>query len=247
MLLAVLLAVLLPACGGDRQRAAEPELTVAAAASLTAALEDYARGFAGARVRHSFAGSDELAAQIRRGARPDVYAAADAALPDALAREGLLELPVAFASNRLVLAVPRGSDIDSLEDLDRPAVDLVVGAPTVPAGAYTRAVLARLGAQRSRAILARVRSEEPDVKGVVGKLATGAADAGFLYRSDVIAAAGRLVAIELPARLRPRVTYAAAVVRGSPDPLAARRYVAGLRSERGLAALRGQGFSAPPR
>ena len=42
-----------------------------------------------------------------------------------------------------------------------------------------------------------VRSEEPDVRGVVGKLTQEAADAGFVYKSDVEAAKGRLDAIEL--------------------------------------------------
>ena len=56
-----------------------------------------------------FAGSDELAAQIRQGVKPDVYAAANTTLPDELHADGLVEKPVAFASNTLVLAVPAGS------------------------------------------------------------------------------------------------------------------------------------------
>ena len=54
----------------------------------------------------SFAGSDELAAQIRAGAKPDVFAAANTKLPDELFAEGLVERPRVFAANKLVLAVP---------------------------------------------------------------------------------------------------------------------------------------------
>ena len=68
-------------------------------------------------MRLSFAGSDELAAQIRQGVKPDVYAAANTKLPDALYDEGLLEQPVEFATNTFVLAVPKDSEIDSIDDL----------------------------------------------------------------------------------------------------------------------------------
>ena len=240
------LALLLAACGGGGS-AERPRLTVSAAASLTAPLERYGRAFGPARVRLSFGGSDELAAQIRRGARPDVYAAANTALPEELHHEGLVERPIAFATNRLVVAVPARSAIASLADLERRSVRLVVGSPSVPVGIYTRRALARLGRERTRRILAGVRSEEPDAKGVVAKVAQGAADAGFVYRTDVRAAGGRLRAIELPERLRPEAAYAAAVVRGSGHAGPARRFVRGLAGGRGAALLRGAGFGPPPR
>ena len=67
--------------------------------------------------------------------------------------------------------------------------------------APTRARCSRgWSAGERRAILANVRSSEPDVKGVVGKLVQGAADAGFVYRSDVEASGGELEAIELRRR-----------------------------------------------
>ena len=219
---------------------------MSAAASLTEALGTYAEQFPPARVRLSFAGSDELAAQIRRGVKPDVFAAANTDLPQELAREGLVEPPVVFATNTLVLAVPAGSDIDSLDDLVAPGRRLVIGAPSVPVGKYTRKVLARLGPERARRILAGVRSEEPDVKGVVAKVAGGAADAGFVYRTDALAAGDRVRAIALPARLKPDGSYGVAVVKGSSQPRVAQQYVSGLRSGAGARALREAGFGAPP-
>ena len=53
-------------------------------------------------------------------------------------------------------------------------------------------MLARLPAAQEKAILANVRSSEPDVKGIVGKLTQGAADAGFVYVTDVNATDGDL-------------------------------------------------------
>ena len=241
--LACLLAVALAGCGGG---GGGDRLLVSAAASMTEALGACSRGFDHTDVRLSFAGSDELAAQIRGGAKPDVYAAANAKLPRALNREGLLGAPVAFATNELVVAVPPGSGIRSLEDLVRPNVDLAIGSASVPVGSYTRELLARLPVNRARAILRNVRSDEPDVKGVVGKLSQGAVDAGFVYRSDVTAAGGRLRAIHLPRRLRPTVVYAAGVVRGAAEPRLARRYLQGLVSGSCAGALRRAGFGPAP-
>jgi molybdate transport system substrate-binding protein len=224
-----------------------PQLMVSAAASLKTALDGYASEFPDARVRAQFAGSDELAAQIERGVKPDVYAAANTALPEQLFAKGLVEQPRVFAGNELVLAVPaEGAKVRALADLERDGVDMAIGAASVPVGAYTRGLLSRLGGARERAILANVRSEEPNVQGIVGKLTQGAVDAGFVYRSDVRAAGGALKAIALPARLAPRIAYAAAVVTGAKQPLAARRYIDGLVTGKGQDALRAAGFLPPP-
>lgn len=231
--------------GGDGGEGGKARLTVSAAQSLQAAFEDYGARFDPATARFSFAGSDALAAQIRQGVRPDVYAAASPELPRRLFREGLVEEPVEFAGNRLVIAVPADSTIDGVADLGREGTALAVGAETAPVGAYTREVLGRLPAAQRRAVLANVRSLEPDVSGVVGKLTQGAADAGLLYATDVQGAGGRLRTIELPSRLRPRVTYVAAVVKGAKEPTAARAFIDGLLSGPGRAALRRAGFVAP--
>jgi molybdate transport system substrate-binding protein len=221
--LAAILA--LAGCGsGARQ------LKVSAAASLKQAFTAYEPD-----ARYSFAGSDQLAAQIRAGVRPDVYAAANTELPDDLHRHGLVERPVVFARNRLVLAT-RSPRIGSLADAAHPGTKLAIGSPTVPAGIYARKVLART-AGRGRRVLANVRSEEPDVTGVLGKVDQGAVDAGFVYATD--ARAARLRAVPLPDA---DVRYAVAVVRPGA---AARAFVRGLLSPRGRRALLRAGFRVP--
>jgi molybdate transport system substrate-binding protein len=233
-------AAIAAGCGDDDPDA----LVVSAAASLRGALTECANSEQEPRIRLQFAGSDELAAQIRKGVRPDVYAAANTRLPDQLAREGLLERPATFATNRLVLATPPRGTVDALEDLERAGLRLAIGSEGVPIGDYTREVIARLGARRARRVLANVRSEEPDVKGIVGKLAQGAADAGFVYRTD--AGAAGLRALPLPDRLQPEVAYAAAAVTGTDAAEEARAFVAGLRRGRCAGALRSAGFGPPP-
>src|SRR3954454_24311247 len=136
---------LLAGCGSsasdDAAPAAKPDLIVSAAASLKNAMTDYGQHFDGARVRASFAGSDELAAQIRQGVKPDVFASANTKLPDQLYQAGLGEKPTVSAANQLVLAVRPDSDIKALEDLGAPGIKIAMGAETVPVGSYTRKVL----------------------------------------------------------------------------------------------------------
>jgi len=242
-LAALLLAVpLLSACGSS----VRPQLDVSAAASLRDAFTRYGHELRFVTARFSFAGSDALAAQIEQGIRPDVFASANTQLPQALFAKGLVQEPVVFASNRLVLAVPASSHIATLADAERRGVTLAVGAPTVPVGAYTAKVLARLPAARRRVLLADVVDREPDVTGIVGKLSEGAVDAGFLYATDVRAAAGRLRAIALPATLQPQVAYAVAIVKDTKHLARARAFVAGLLHGLGRLELVRSGFLPPP-
>jgi molybdate transport system substrate-binding protein len=228
--------------GGDR-----PQLTVSAAASLRAAFTAYAARFSQATVRYSFAGSDVLAAQIEQGIKPDVFASANTKLPDMLYAKGLVSKPVTFAANKLVIAVPASSTkVNSVTDLERSGVTVAIGSATVPIGSYTRKVLAKLPASESKKILANVRSEEPDVSGVIGKLTQGAVDAGLTYVTDVKATKGELRAIALPASLQPVVAYGIAVVKGDPHPAQARAFIAGLLNGSGRSDLTNAGFLPPP-
>jgi molybdate transport system substrate-binding protein len=235
------------ACG-DNESSAEGSsdpLVVSAAASLEPAFTAYAEE-AGIDAKMSFAGSDDLAAQIRQGVKPDLYAAANTSLPDELYADGLVVKPSVFATNELVLAVPSGSSIDALAQLAEPGVKLAIGDEGVPVGDYTRETLSRLGGQESEAILDNVRSLEPDVAGIVGKLTQGAVDAGFVYITDVVATDGALEAIELPAKLQPDVAYGVAVVEGAENPEGAEAFIDGLLEGDGAEALEQAGFAPPP-
>src|SRR3954454_17835455 len=213
---------LLAGCGSaddsSSSPAAKSQLTVSAAASLKNAFTAYGQAFDAADVRASFAGSDELAAQIRQGVKPDVFASANTKLPNELYKEGLVEKPVVFAANELVLAVPAGSAVQGLNDLTKPGTTIAMGSESVPVGSYTRKVLDGLPAREKAAILGNVRSNEPDVAGVVGKIAQGAVDAGFVYVTDVEATEGKLKAVVLPTELKPQVAYGVAVVKGAKHP-----------------------------
>ncbi len=230
-------------CGDDDD--GRTRLVVSAASSLTEALESCAPEFGDkedADVRLSFAGSDELAAQIRQGAEVDVFASANTSLPEELEGEGLLDAPLVFATNELVVAVTQGSPVDSVGDLALGGTKVAIGSESVPIGEYTRTTLAKLPPEEEAAILANVRSNEPDVKGIVGKLTQGAADAGFVYVTDVTATGGDLKAVELADQLEPQVRYGAGVVSESEQAELAQAFVDGLAQGECAGALREAGF-----
>jgi molybdate transport system substrate-binding protein len=235
-LLAVALAALvLPASvsGGT-------PITVFAAASLTEVLPRVDKG-----PRYSFAGSDQLAIQIQQGAPADVFAAASPKQPELLFRSGIVRKPVVFATNRLIVLVPRRNParIRTVYDLRREGVKIVIGDRTVPIGAYTQQILDALGITAE--VTRNVVSEETDVKGIVTKVALGEADAGFVYRTDAKPVASRTRSVGLPVWAQPAIRYEVAVVKSSARPQAAKSFVRKLLSKRGRLLLKQAGFGLP--
>jgi len=238
--LLALAAVGAAGCGRAADEGADGrELTVFAAASLREVFEALRPDAV-----FSFAGSDELALQIREGAPADVYAAASPRYPQELFAEGLVEAPIVFATNRLVVVVPADNPagIAAVADLLAADVRLVVGAEGVPVGDYTRRVLEALGLE---AVLENVVSEEDDVKGVVTKVALGEADAGFVYATDVEPVEAEVAVVELPATAQPAVEYQLAIAVATEHRAAAEEFVARVLSAEGRAALAAAGFGLP--
>ena len=234
------LAAAVALIAGFTSTRAEGPATVYAAASLTGVFPKVSPSS-----NFQFAGSNQLAFQIRNGAPADLFASATPVYTQDLYRDGLVEKPRLFATNSLVLAVPRSNPakIRSVQDLaKRPKLKLVVAGAKVPIGLYTREVLKRLGLLR---VLRKTVSQEPDVKGIVGKLAFGQADAGFVYATDVRASSSRLIAIPLPPRSQPTVRYEIAVVKSTNNRASALELVADLLGEDGRRELKRAGFGLP--
>lgn len=222
----------------DDATAARP--VVLAAASLTEVLLRIVP-----EASYSFGSSNSLAEQIRRGAPFDVYLSASPIHTHALSREGLVRKPLAFATNSLVVIVPRSNpaNIKSIFDLaKRPKLRLVVAGPKVPIGLYTREVLRRLGLLK---VLKKTVSLEPDVKGIVGKVALGQADAGFVYRTDIAPVASRARAISIPAKAQPTVVYELAIAAKPKDLEAAQDFVISVLGPDGRRELRMYLFGLP--
>lgn len=229
MLPRVRIARLLPAAGmaaavalvpGCAQPAAESSsVVVYAAASLSSVFEDIAERFeaaAGARVVLNFAGSSDLLAQLQQGASPDVLATADERTMDAATESGLVTgEPEVFASNSLAVALAPGNPagIETLDDLAGDAV-LVVCAPQVPCGAATREFAERAGLRLSPV------SEESSVTDVLGKVASGEADAGIVYRTDLLRAPAGVSGLDIPEPVNVTTSYPIAEVEPGGGALA---------------------------
>jgi len=212
-------------------------ITVYAAASLTDVFPAIDPG-----PKYSFAGSNTLAAQIQLGAPADVFASANTSIPAALFAKGLVEQPVDFTRNTLVIVVPKANPagINSIYDLTNPGVTIDIANSAVPVGSYTLQVLGQMNL--TKAVLAHVVSEETDVRDVLSKVALGQVDAGFVYSTDAQTVPGQVTVIKVPAWAQPKVTYAMAVVTHSPNQAGAQAFIQEVLSKAGQAKLLSFGF-----
>ena len=230
-----LVALVLPSATG-----AGGNFTVYAAASLTEVFPKIS-----AKPRYNFAGSDQLALQIRQGAPADVYAAASPKYTQLLYHDGLVRKPVTFATNKLIVIVPKSNPagLHSVYDLRRSGVKLVIGDQGVPIGSYTRQLLDALGIKD--AVMKNVVSQETDVKGIVAKVALGEADAGFVYVTDARPVASKIQKVLLPAWAQPPIRYQIAMVSSTPRRVEARSFMNKVLSKRGRLLLKRAGFGLP--
>jgi molybdate transport system substrate-binding protein len=191
---------------------------------------------------YSFAGSNTLAAQIQLGAPADVFASANTTIPAQLYAKGLVEQPVDFTRNTLVIVVPKSNPagINSIYDLTKPGVTIDIANSGVPVGSYTLQVLNQMNL--TKPVLANVVSQETDVRVVLSKVALGQVDAGFVYSTDAKTVPGQVTVINVPVWAQPKVTYAMAVVKNSPNQSAAQAFVNEVLSKAGQAKLLSYGF-----
>lgn len=253
---AALCALTTVSCGAGPDSGRPVTVTVLAASSLSDVLPRMVAGFEkqhpDARLSFSFAGSDQLAAQIGQGVRADVFAAADVEIADSLYRRQLVGRPRPFCSNRPVLIVPISdpAGIDSVKDIARPGIKVVLGTRTVPIGIYAGQVLDALdetyGRYFSGAVYSNVVSSEPSSTSILAKIATGEADAGIVYLTDALSAGETVRMIEFPADLVPVAEYAASVVTAGRQPDLGRAFISYLESERAGRILRSAGFAEAP-
>ncbi len=245
----------LAACGRS-SAAANERLLVFAAASLTDALTEMAVAFEDNHphvdVQLNFAGSSQLAAQLREGAAADLFASANPAQMEAVIAAGRIDpgqaLP--FLTNRLTVIVPADNPagISAFADLARPGITLVLAVEGVPIRTYTDEIVAAMPADFRAAFYENLVSEEDNVRQIVAKIALGEGDAGIVYASDINAALARQVQqLPIPAAQNTAAVYFLAPLNDAPHPDTAARFAEFVLSADGQAILARWGFEPPPR
>ncbi len=219
-------------------------LTVFAAASLKATFDQIRTAFMAAHPDVDFPeitydGSSTLVTQLQNGAPADVFASADEANMDKV--QDLVTDRVDFATNSLQIAVAPGNPkkIRSLADLAEPGVITVICQAEVPCGAASHKALDAAGVTLTPA------SEEQNVTAVLTKVATGDADAGLVYRTDVTSSGGTVEGVDFPQASEAVNTYPIAVLKDSTNSAAARAFVDLVTSTEGQKVLASVGFGKP--
>lgn len=257
LLLTVLLGtLLLGACGPSATVMTAPEpatLTVFAAASLTDAFNEIGANLEaanpGLEITFNFGGSQTLRTQIEEGAPADVFASANQKEMDAMVAGSFVNADHVekFISNRLIVIMPADNPagLESLADLAKPGVKLVLAAQEVPVGNYTLQVFDKLNVSLEAGFkdkaLANVVSYENDVRQVVAKVQLGEADAGVVYGSDAVAVLA-LEKIDIPVAENIVALYPMAALEQSANGELAQAFIDYALSDEGQAILQKWGF-----
>ena len=241
-----------PAGDGDPHDAEPPTLLVSAAASLSEAIGAVADRFEqeqGVRILLNVAGSQMLAAQIIEGAPVDLFISADVLQMERALAAGRIEVAqrVDLLSNQLVIVVPsdRVGTVTKPSDLVDPSIRrIALGDPeAVPAGVYARRYLQSRGlwdALSERIVPAS------SVRAALRAVEAGTVEAGIVYRTDLRASAGAVIAFAVPPEAGPVIVYPAAVAVGAPNPGAAARFLDYLQSAAARRHFDTAGFIALP-
>lgn len=236
------------------EKGAGDTLTVFAASSLTDAFGELERLFEeqnpGVEVRTTFAGSSVALNQILQGAPANVFATADQAKMRTAVEKGVVAgEPEVFVRNKEVVVVPEDNParIESLRDLAKPGVKLVLAQDGVPAAEYAGEILGkadvRYGNDFEKKVLSNLVSREADVRVAVNRVALGDADATFGYASDVTPdMEERVEVVEIPEGLNVVAVYPIAALEESENPGLARRWIGLVLSDEGQRVLRKWGF-----
>jgi molybdate transport system substrate-binding protein len=249
--LAAVAALTLAGCGDDTPAAsstspsASPSLSgtvsVFAAASLTGTFtqigKDFEAAHPGVKVTFNFAGSSALAQQINQGAPADVFASASPKNMDQVTDKNT---PTTFVKNTLEIAVPKGNPgkITGLNDFADKNKKIVLCAVQVPCGAAADKVFKAAG------IAPQPDSLEQDVKAVLTKVSLGEADAGMVYKTDVLSAKDKVEGIEFPEASKAVNEYPIATLTKAPNPAGAQAFVDYVLSDQGKTVLIAAGFDA---
>ncbi|MCM3765109.1 molybdate ABC transporter substrate-binding protein [Neobacillus niacini] len=247
--MALLLLLVITGCTKDEEKPAveKVELTISAAASLQAALneikDDFEKEHPNIKINYNFGASGALQQQISQGAPVDLFFSATEDKFDQLVRDGLIDKDnsVDLVGNELVLVVPKGSakGIKTLADITK-ADKISLGTPeSVPAGKYAKQTLENLKVWEnieSKVIYAK------DVRQVLTYVETGNVDAGFVYKTDALMSKKVEVVATAAENTHEPIIYPVGVIKETAHPKEAQLFFDYLQTEKSLKILKKYGF-----
>jgi molybdate transport system substrate-binding protein len=243
--------------------ATQPKLNVFAAASLYKAFPAMVKPFKAKYPQYgnvkfvfNFQGTDALVAQIELGAPADVFAGASTKYGTQLRNDGFVNAPRLFCQNKLCVITPSSNPahIATLGDLTKSGTLIAMGDAAVPIGTYTRTVLTNItnsgiyGPDYSDQVMANVAATVANVNMLTALVKLGEVDAGFVYRSDRLAAGTSVTTIGIANAYQsnPLPTYPVATVKTAARPALAQRFVQFVMSSAGQKILKRWGFLSKP-
>jgi len=181
------------ACSSEHveSRSNKTILTVSAASSLREVLDEIGKTFQEANpdieLRFNFGASGALKQQIEQGAPIDLYISASEDTYAELVDRDFIHIGASLVSNELVIITSKDAeyDLQHFSDLTNKDIEkLAMGTPiTVPAGIYGQQALQYEGVWeqlQEKLVFAK------DVRQVLTYVETGNAQAGIVYKTDVM-------------------------------------------------------------
>lgn len=253
VLMSICMLAFLVGCGNDASKTTDSskpstseKITIQAAASLKGALTELADAYkkdhnlADDQITINFAGSGTLRQQIEQGAPASLFISADEKNMKMLQDKDLVTDVKPFVTNELVLVVPKGQPKIELNQIASVKRIVLGNSDTVPAGNYGKQVLTKLGVWdqvEPNVVYAK------DVKAVTASISQAAGDAGFIYKTDAIAAGDAVeIAAVTPADSHDPVIYPIGIIKKYDNALAQDFYKY-VMSPEGQKVLEKYGFS----
>lgn len=219
-------------------------LTVLAPTSLTDVLKEagaaYQKKHPNVRLAFSFAGTEQLAAQVKQGTSADALVTDDQkTMTDAQSK--IVGKSSVIARNSLVIAVGNGNPkkIHDLRDLAGAKLKVALAAPEEPAGRYSHQVL------DAQHVTVHPAAESPNVRAVLDKVAMGKTDAGLVYKTDIASAPTKVAGVPIPAAQNVNIPYPAGTLKAAGHPKETAAFLTWLWTTEGQKLLSDAGFEKP--
>lgn len=242
------------ACGADNNApdtnaSVEAEIVVSAAASLTDAMAEIAELIKEEEnivLVSTFDSSGTLQKQIEEGVKSDVFISAGQKQMDALEEQNLIDVDsrIDLLRNRLVLIVPEDNkdEIKNIQDVVDKKVEIAIAeTETVPVGQYSKKALEDLELWNKLETDNVINSK--NVSEVLKHVEDGNVAAGLVYTSDTVRGQGVAEAEIFDEELHGPIIYPAAVIAGSEEKDAAKRFLDFLKTDEVKAIFEKYGFN----